>query len=150
VDWIMAAQTGGLKATQVITHPLPVTDAGLGFCADGFCVSVQTAQRPQAYKKPDSTTDPSGVPSADRGVANYQGVTPDPYDCSGPSDDTTSCGGQSLQSWNNTNGDPTVDPGHPNLRGSRRAGLADGAGISDPGDLRRHLWRDHRRRSDLR
>ena len=44
-------------------------------------------------------------------MANYQGVTPDPYDCSGPTDDTTSCGGQSLQSWNNTNGDPTVDPG---------------------------------------
>jgi len=109
MSWMTAAQTNDRK--YLLSHPLPLADAGLGFCADGICFSAQTTQRAAAY--------PDGTP-VDRGVANYGGLQWDPESCSGPSDSSADCGEppggdpQSttpLRDWNDYRGDPTIDPG---------------------------------------
>lgn len=110
MQWLADVQTFGAK--QILRHPLPIADAGLGFCADGICMSTQTTQRQHAY---------SGGQSTDRGVANYGGKQWDPQGCSGATGDDTfaKCGappGYSpsstpLADWNSYRGDPTVDPG---------------------------------------
>src|SRR4051812_35415807 len=63
VDWVKAA-AGGNKS-YLLTHPLPGADAGIGFCADGLCISANT-QRRVAYQ--------GGDPNKSRDVANYDGV----------------------------------------------------------------------------
>jgi hypothetical protein len=90
----------------LLTHPLPLADGGLGLCADGFCLSAQTTQRPRAYS--GGTPPPSGN---GQDVANYQGRQWDPYNCAGPSDGPGDCGGHTLDYWNNLNGDPAIEPG---------------------------------------
>ena len=42
-QWVAALQTR--NTGYLLTHPLPVGDAGLGFCADGICFSAQTQQQ---------------------------------------------------------------------------------------------------------
>jgi len=90
----------------LLTHPLPLVDGGIGACADGFCMSVQTTKRDQAYA--GGTAPPSGN---GQDVANYQGRQWDPYNCAGPTDGTADCGGHTLDYWNNLNGDPAMEPG---------------------------------------
>ena len=62
-QWVAALQTR--NTGYLLTHPLPVGDAGLGFCADGICFSAQTQQQTvyQGGDKNDSrdTYDYSGV-----------------------------------------------------------------------------------------
>src|SRR5207248_11123777 len=41
--WLNALVAG--DAQYVLTHPVPLVDAGFGSCADGVCESVQTQQR---------------------------------------------------------------------------------------------------------
>jgi hypothetical protein len=116
ITWMTSASSGDLPG--LLTHPLPLADAGLGFCADGFCISVQTTKRDQAYF--GGTPPPSGN---GQDVANYQGRQSDPYNCSGPDDGTdpddsspggspNDCGqGKTIDQWNSANGDPAIEPG---------------------------------------
>jgi len=88
---------------KLLAHPLPLLDGGFGACADGLCVSLQTTRRDQTY--------PDGTPTY-QPVADYSGHQWDPETCFGPSDDPTDdCGGMTIEQWNESNGDPAVEPG---------------------------------------
>jgi hypothetical protein len=99
-NWV-AALSGGDRAT-LLTHPLPLGDAGMGFCADGLCFSAQT-QRRVAYQGTD--------PNKSRDVSDYDGMTWDPESCSGPDDAAADCGGQPISYWEEQNGTTYVEPG---------------------------------------
>ena len=86
----------------LLTHPLPGADAGFGMCADGICISVQTARR-VAYQ--------GGDPNKHKDVANYEGKEWDPESCSGPSDEAEDCGGENMGEWHNKNGTYYAQPG---------------------------------------
>lgn len=97
----------------VLTHPLPLADAGIGFCADGICFSAQT-QRHVAYQ--------GGNSENSRDVSNYDGKRWDPSKCSGDSDgsDPTSnaCNDpnapdqhQDITYWSSQDGTTYVEPG---------------------------------------
>lgn len=94
----------------VLTHPLPIGDAGVGFCADGICFSIQT-QRQVAYQ--------GGEEGTARDVADYDGKRWDPSSCSGDDDGTEegskACddGGehQDITYWHNQEGTTYVEPG---------------------------------------
>ena len=98
--WLAAvmAQNSG----YVLTHPLPVGDAGMGACADGFCFSVQTQQR---------TVYQGGNKHKHRDVSNYQGKQWDPESCAGPSDSPKDCKGKPLKWWNKQDGTVYAEPG---------------------------------------
>ena len=108
-DWIDRANNHDLPG--LLTHPLPLADAGGGACADGFCVSVQTTRREEAY---DPGT--SGATANHGSVANYEGHQWDPETCDGPDDSAADCSdathpGYTPATWDQVNGDPGVDPG---------------------------------------
>jgi hypothetical protein len=95
----------------ILTHPLPIGDAGIGFCADGICASVVTA-RQVAYQ---------GGGEGERDVSNYDGKTWDPDSCSG-NDDGSASGGEcddastpgtteDITYWHNQEGTTYVQPG---------------------------------------
>ena len=115
-SWLLAAQTGDTQ--YLLTHPLPLLEAGFGSCADGICESVQT-QRHVAYQ---------GGGDGQRSVYDYDGVTFDPESCGGPSDSPTDCPDengdpQGILYWHNKSGTVYVDPGvqvyeDPNPEGS--------------------------------
>jgi hypothetical protein len=100
-QWVTAASHGNKQ--YLLTHPLPGADAGLGFCADGLCISAQT-QRRVAYQ---------GTGSGHSDAANYDGKQWDPESCSGAtgSDDADHCGGKPLSYWEEKNGTTYVEPG---------------------------------------
>lgn len=92
-------------------HPLPVADGGVGFCADGICISAQSTRRDSAY--------PGGTPNGGS-VANYEGHEWDPEECSGASaepdngglaNEYAECDGKYVKDWNDQNGAPGIDPG---------------------------------------
>ena len=95
----------------ILTHPLPLGDAGIGFCADGICASVQT-QRHVAYQ---------GGGSGERDVSDYDGKTWDPESCSGDDDGSapgdTACDDPStpdkedITYWHDQEGTTYVQPG---------------------------------------
>lgn len=99
-DWLSSLQAGG--AGFFLTHPLPVGDAGIGFCADGICMSAQTQQR---------VIFQGGNKKKHRDVANYDGKKWDPDSCSGPSDSKKDCGGHSLKWWDKQEGTVYGEPG---------------------------------------
>jgi hypothetical protein len=94
---------GGDGKSFLLTHPLPVADAGTGACADGLCFSLQT-QRRVAY-----TAGKDNAPTRD--AANYAGHTWDPPSCGGPSDTKADCGGHDLAWWHQHNQTTYVEPG---------------------------------------
>jgi hypothetical protein len=100
-DWVAHVLAG--DQGFLLTHPLPLADAGTGACADGICVSV-TTQRRVVYtagsKKADS-----------RAAANYDGHTWDPPECAGPSDTREDCGGHDMGWWHKHNQTTYVEPG---------------------------------------
>ncbi|MGZ4205881.1 MAG: hypothetical protein ACXVES_11430 [Actinomycetota bacterium] len=110
--WVAAVMAK--DPAYVLSHPLPAGDAGLGFCADGICFSLQS-QRQVAYQGGSST-----APSRD--VANYKGKNWDPSGCSGdddgsdptdnkcndPKDPSTH---QDITYWYNQDGTVYVEPG---------------------------------------
>ena len=101
VSWLASVLT--LNRSQLLTHPLPIADAGLGACADGLCFSLQT-QRRVAYT--------AGDPNAPtRSAANYDGHTWDPPTCAGPTDTVKDCGGTSMAWWHQHNQTTYVEPG---------------------------------------
>ena len=111
--WVAALQAGDFP--YLLTHPVPLVDAGVGSCADGICESVQTQQR-VAYQ--GSATD-----GRSRDVANYEGKQWDPETCGGPSDTAADCGGSDITYWHNQEGAVHAEPGvqvyeDPNPEGS--------------------------------
>jgi hypothetical protein len=102
----------GANPQYILTHPLPLADAGMGFCADGICMSVQT-QRQVAYQ---GGSDEEGK---HRSVANYDGKNWDPEECSGNDDgsegnhcdDPTTPEEEDITYWHNQEGTVYVDPG---------------------------------------
>jgi hypothetical protein len=110
--WMSALIAGNTK--YVLTHPLPIVDAGFGSCADGLCESVQTQQR-TAYQGDNH--------KKSRDVANYDGKQWDPESCAGPSDTHTDCGPGGINHWSKQEGTVHVEPGvqvyeDPNPEGS--------------------------------
>ena len=101
VTWLSDVLT--LHRSHVLTHPLPVGDAGVGACADGLCFSIQS-QRRVAY-----TAGSKKAPT--RSAADYDGHTWDPPTCAGPSDTTKDCGGHSMAWWHQHNQTTYVEPG---------------------------------------
>jgi hypothetical protein len=99
-DWLASLQSGG--AGFFLTHPLPVADGGIGFCADGICMSAQTQQR---------VIFQGGNKKKHRDVYNYEGKKWDPDTCSGPSDSKKDCGGHSLKWWDKQEGTVYGEPG---------------------------------------
>ncbi|MFN2543821.1 MAG: hypothetical protein ABR600_04505 [Actinomycetota bacterium] len=99
-DWLASLQKGG--AAFLLTHPLPAADGGVGFCADGICMSAQTQQR---------VIFQGGNRKKHRDVANYQGKRWDPDTCSGPSDKKKDCGGHTLKWWDKQEGTVYGEPG---------------------------------------
>jgi hypothetical protein len=109
--WIAALQAG--DASYLLTHPIPLVDAGAGSCADGICESVQT-QRRVAYQ---------GGGKGERDVADYEGKEWDPESCGGPSDTKEDCGPGGIKRWHKDNPTTYVEPGvqvyeDPNPEGS--------------------------------
>jgi hypothetical protein len=94
---------------RIGTHPLPVADAGIGFCADGICFSIQTARRAVFQ---------GGSTGESRAVSNYDGKNWDPEECSGANDaNTTDCddpstsGTEDITYWNDQEGTVYAEPG---------------------------------------
>jgi hypothetical protein len=98
--WLAEVQKG--NTGYVLTHPLPVADAGAGFCADGICFSL-TTQRRTAYK--------GGAKKKHRDVSDYEGKKWDPESCGGPDDTKKDCGGKDIRYWHNQEGDVYAQPG---------------------------------------
>jgi hypothetical protein len=98
--WLTQISAG--NKSFFLTHPLPGADAGMGFCADGFCFSAQS-QRRVMYRGGDRTKH--------HDAANYQGKRWDPESCAGPSDGPKDCGGHDLQWWNDQDGTVYAEPG---------------------------------------
>jgi hypothetical protein len=99
-QWV--AQLQAQNGAFILTHPLPAGDAGVGFCADGICMSAQTQQR---------VIFQGGNHKKHRDVSNYDGKQWDPQSCSGPSDKTKDCGGHTLKWWDNQEGTVYGQPG---------------------------------------
>ncbi|MCA1831610.1 MAG: hypothetical protein ABR548_11645 [Actinomycetota bacterium] len=113
-DWVAALALQ--DQSYLLTHPLPVGDAGTGFCADGICISVQS-QRRTAFQ---------GGQDSERDVSNYDGKKWDPKTCAGPSDQPPDCGDKALSAWNAHEGTTYVEPGvqiyeDPDAQGSPEA-----------------------------
>jgi hypothetical protein len=108
--WVATLRS--LQKGAILSAPVPGADTGAGACADGFCIAL-TSQRHLAWSGLNTTAKP-------RDVANYAGVTWDPYNCSsgGNSDGATSCGindgvhnGWTLADWYDTRGATYIEPG---------------------------------------
>jgi hypothetical protein len=67
--WVDAIAAG--DAAGFLTHPLPLLDAGTGFCADSICFSIQTS-RHVAYQG-GNTGEPSPSPSPSPGHGKGKG-----------------------------------------------------------------------------
>lgn len=109
--WLAELQSGNLKF--LLTHPVPIVDAGAGSCADGLCESVQTQQH-TAFQ---------GGAKGQRDAANYDGKQWDPGTCAGPNDEKADCGGHDINYWRRKEGRVVVEPGaqvyeDPNPEGS--------------------------------
>jgi hypothetical protein len=97
--WLAALSAG--DSQYLLTHPMPLIDAGFGECADGICTDVQT-QRRVAWQ---------GGGTGSRDLADYSGKKWDPTDCGGPDDQPKSCGGHPLSYWYNQDGTVYAEPG---------------------------------------
>ena len=99
--WLAALQA--VETAYLLTHPVPVLDAGTGACADGICVALTTLER-TAYQ--------GGDPSKPKQpVADYTGKLWDPQACGGPSDTADDCGPGDITYWHNLDGRRTTEPG---------------------------------------
>jgi hypothetical protein len=99
MPWLSALAAGDVS--YLLTHPMPLVDAGAGECADGICSNVQTQQR-VAWQ---------GDGKGSRNIANYEGKQWDPDSCAGPDDKPKDCGGQALRAWYAKDGTTYVEPG---------------------------------------
>jgi hypothetical protein len=109
--FVAAVQAGDVG--YLLTHPVPLVDAGAGSCADGICESVQTQKR-VAY---------DGGGKRERDVADYEDKQWDPETCGGPSDTKEDCGPGGIKKWHKQWGNTYVEPGvqvyeDPNPEGS--------------------------------
>jgi hypothetical protein len=99
--WANALAAGDMA--YLLTHPVPLIDAGFGACADGVCAAF-TSQRRIAYKG-------KAKDGSERDVADYEGKQWDPRTCTGPSDQKEDCGGHTMTWWQRREGTTYVEPG---------------------------------------
>ncbi|HZN15103.1 MAG TPA: hypothetical protein VFB78_12575 [Acidimicrobiales bacterium] len=99
--WVAAFQAADVAF--LLTHPVPVVDAGSGACADGICLAITTIER-VGYHGGDQS-------QPAQPVADYTGKSWDPETCGGPSDTEADCGPGGILTWHNADGDRTVEPG---------------------------------------
>jgi hypothetical protein len=104
-SWVAALQAGDVAT--LLENPTPLLNAGLGSCADGLCMSIDTTRR-IAYQGGDTTKH--------RDVANYDGVAWDPYNCAGPTDNVKDCSTPehpdwTIADWEAQNGTTYIEPG---------------------------------------
>lgn len=99
-QWVASVLAG--DRGQILTHPLPLADAGTGACADGICISVQTQER---------TAFQGGDKHKQRDAADYSGKQWDPESCGGPNDTKADCGGHKLDYYNKREGTVHTQPG---------------------------------------
>jgi hypothetical protein len=123
--WLDAVSAGNIG--YLLTHPVPLIDAGFGACADGVCAVVTTERRTVYQGKGDGSRD----------VTDYEGKQWDPYTCGGPSDGKDSCGGHKLRWWNKQEGTVYAEPGvqvfeDPDPQGSPIDPLFDGGATPTP------------------
>jgi hypothetical protein len=97
--WLDALAAG--DAPYLLTHPIPLVDAGTGACADGICFAA-SSQRRTAF---------DGGADKERDAANYEGKQWDPQTCAGPSDSKADCGRHPLSWWSRKEGTVYVEPG---------------------------------------
>src|SRR5579864_3843294 len=106
------------NVAYLLTHPTPLFNGGFGACADGFCMSLDSARR-VAYAGSNE--------KVHRDVANYMWTynegkkAPypmqwDPYNCAGPTDNAKDCGtpqhpNWTMENWNDLNGTTYIEPG---------------------------------------
>jgi hypothetical protein len=96
----------------ILTHPLPAGEFGMGFCADGLCMALQTSRR-VGYQGG------SEDPADNRDAANYDGKNWDPEECSGNDDgsegnhcdDPNTPEEEDITYWHNQSGTVYVEPG---------------------------------------
>lgn len=100
--WLGAVMNADIPGLQ--THPVPVLDAGVGACADGNCISVQTQRRVVNQGGNDN-------PSNARDAADYSNKDWDPESCDGSHDQPDKCGNQALSAWNAHDGTTYAEPG---------------------------------------
>jgi hypothetical protein len=103
--WVAALQAGDVAT--LLENPTPLLNAGLGSCADGLCMSVDTTRR-VAFQ--------GGDKHSHRDVANYAGKQWDPYGCAGPSDTAKDCSGPTnngwtIKHWADQEGTVYIEPG---------------------------------------
>lgn len=98
-EWL--ANLTSLNLPGILMHPLPFVDAGIGFCADGICMTAQTERRLIF----------DGGAEGERDAADYQGREWDPTTCSGTNDGPEDCGGVPLSDWNAREGRVYAQPG---------------------------------------
>ena len=101
--WVLAVMKDDPQ--YVLAHPLPLGDAGIGFCGDGPCFSLQT-QRQVAYQGSNRR-----APSRD--ASTYGPHTWDQPDvtCNGDDAGAHCPPGRSLAYWNSKNGTTYLEPG---------------------------------------
>ena len=109
-SWAAALQAQ--DAATFLENPIPLFNGGMGACADGFCMSMDTTRR-VAYEGLDTTKH--------RDVANYIWSDKtqqqwDPYNCAGPSDSVQYCQddkhpGWTIADWEAQNGTTYIEPG---------------------------------------
>ena len=109
-SWVLAIVKYHPK--YILTHPLPVGDAGIGFCVDGICISAQT-QRQVAYQGGDQPSpDASHDDTAPRDAAQYGPHTWDkPMPCDADSGHLSECGPGGIAYWHNQHGTVYDEPG---------------------------------------
>ena len=109
--WLAAV--GGGDSSYLLSHPLPIADAGAGSCADGICEVVTSVQR-IALQGGFNALHPSTPKHRD--LADYTGKEWDPETCAGPSDTAADCAdathpGFTLRDWFNLEGTVLSEPG---------------------------------------
>jgi hypothetical protein len=114
--WVAALQARDVAT--FLSNPVPLFNGGLGSCADGLCMSVDTTRR-IAYAGTNS--------KVHRDVSNYTwrynngkkapyAVQWDPYNCAGPDDKAKDCGtaqhkNWTIEHWEDLNGVTYIEPG---------------------------------------
>jgi hypothetical protein len=102
--WVAALQAGNVAT--LLENPTPLFNGGLGSCADGLCMSLDTTRR-VAYQ--------GDAKDKHRDVANYQGAVWPPYNCAGPTDNVKDCSipphKWTIEHWADQDGTVYIEPG---------------------------------------
>jgi len=114
--WVAALQAQ--DSATLLENPTPLLNAGLGSCADGFCMALDTTRR-VAFQGGDGGTHRDVAIyewTHNHGKAKPTPVQWDPYNCAGPSDGVKDCSTPdhpdwTIQNWYDMDGTVYIEPG---------------------------------------